>query len=295
MRHLFILLISLNVFSCAFSQARENLLKGGKVYNLKMTSTIMNGERNYSVYLPEGYETDTLSYPVLYLLHGLGNTNTKGWVERGNVEYIANRVIAEGKSHKMVIVMPDAGTGGPGYFNREGWLYEDYFFQELIPFIEKEYRVYTDASHRAIAGLSMGGGGTVVYALHHPEMFSSACPMSALVTFPSGSESKNKGVLQSNPQLRAWAESVIRPENAPLHIISSATPEQLERYRSVRWYIDCGDDDYLYEGNLELYKLLLQKKIPMQYRVRDGAHNWLYWQSSLPEVMTFISIGFKHN
>lgn len=116
MRHLFILLISLNVFSCAFSQARENLLKGGKVYNLKMNSTIMNGERNYSVYLPEGYETDTLSYPVLYLLHGLGNTNTKGWVERGNVEYIANRVIAEGKSHKMVIVMPDAGTGGPGYY-----------------------------------------------------------------------------------------------------------------------------------------------------------------------------------
>ena len=119
--------------------------------------------------------------------------------------------------------------------------------------------------------------------------------MSALVTFPSASESKNKGLLQSNPQLRAWAESVIRPENAPLHIISSATPEQLERYRSVRWYIDCGDDDYLYEGNLELYKLLLQKKIPMQYRMRDGAHNWLYWQSSLPEVMTFISIGFKHN
>ena len=151
--------ITLFLCICTFNfvQAYEFPDKGEKVYNINMPSSILKSDRNYSIYLPKGYETDTLThYPVLYLLHGLGNTNTKGWVERGNVETIANRVIAEHRASKMIIVMPDAGTNGPGYFNREGWPYEDYFFKELIPYIEKHYRTLNDPSHRAIAGLSMG-------------------------------------------------------------------------------------------------------------------------------------------
>ncbi len=279
------------ICSCALSRAYEIPTEGGKVHNISMPGILMKGDRNYSVYLPEGYERDTLRrYPVLYLLHGLGNTNTKGWVERGNVETIANRVIAEHRATRMIIVMPDAGTGGPGYFNREGWPYEDYFFQELIPYIERHYRVQADASHRAIAGLSMGGGGTLVYALRYPEMFAAACPLSALVTFPARSGQANGGsAIDKYPQVRAWAESAMEPENLPLDLINQADETRLDAFRRVRWYIDCGDDDYLYEGNLRLYLLMKEKRIPMQYRMRDGAHNWLYWQSALPEVMAFVS------
>lgn len=290
MRLLFVILFMLG--SCALLRAQEIPSEGGRVYNLTMPSTLMQGDRNYSVYLPEGYETDTLRrYPVLYLLHGLGNTNTKGWVERGNVEAIANRVIAEGRACPMVIIMPDAGTDGPGYFNREGWPYEDYFFQELIPYMESHYRILPDAMHRAISGLSMGGGGTLVYALRHPELFAAACPLSALVTFPTRSNN-DSGWMDKYPQVRAWTTSAMQPENAPLDLIRNATPEQLSAISRVRWYIDCGDDDYLYEGNLALYMLLREKQIPFQYRMRDGAHNWLYWQSALPDVMTFVSLSF---
>lgn len=290
MRLLFVILFMLG--SCTLLRAQEIPSEGGRVYNLTMPSTLMQGDRNYSVYLPEGYETDTLRrYPVLYLLHGLGNTNTKGWVERGNVEAIANRVIAEGRACPMVIIMPDAGTDGPGYFNREGWPYEDYFFQELIPYMESHYRILPDAMHRAISGLSMGGGGTLVYALRHPELFAAACPLSALVTFPTRSNN-DSGWMDKYPQVRAWATSAMQPENAPLDLIRNATPEQLSAISRVRWYIDCGDDDYLYEGNLALYMLLREKQIPFQYRMRDGAHNWLYWQSALPDVMTFVSLSF---
>lgn len=263
MRLLFVILFMLG--SCALLRAQEIPSEGGRVYNLTMPSTLMQGDRNYSVYLPEGYETDTLRrYPVLYLLHGLGNTNTKGWVERGNVEAIANRVIAEGRACPMVIIMPDAGTDGPGYFNREGWPYEDYFFQELIPYMESHYRILPDAMHRAISGLSMGGGGTLVYALRHPELFAAACPLSALVTFPTRSNN-DSGWMDKYPQVRAWATSAMQPENAPLDLIRNATPEQLSAISRVRWYIDCGDDDYLYEGNLALYMLLREKQIPFQY------------------------------
>lgn len=290
MKLLFVILFMLG--SCSLLRAQEIPSEGGRVYNLTMPSTLMQGDRNYSVYLPEGYETDTLRrYPVLYLLHGLGNTNTKGWVERGNVEAIANRVIAEGRACPMVIIMPDAGTDGPGYFNREGWPYEDYFFQELIPYMESHYRILPDAMHRAISGLSMGGGGTLVYALRHPELFAAACPLSALVTFPTRSNN-DSGWMDKYPQVRAWATSAMQPENAPLDLIRNATPEQLSAISRVRWYIDCGDDDYLYEGNLALYMLLREKQIPFQYRMRDGAHNWLYWQSALPDVMTFVSLSF---
>ena len=286
--------ITLFLCICTFNfvQAYEFPDKGEKVYNINMPSSILKSDRNYSIYLPKGYETDTLThYPVLYLLHGLGNTNTKGWVERGNVETIANRVIAEHRASKMIIVMPDAGTNGPGYFNREGWPYEDYFFKELIPYIEKHYRTLNDPSHRAIAGLSMGGGGTLVYALHHPEMFVAACPLSALVTFPSHN-TNNSDWAKDYPEVRKWAESCMLPDNMPLHIIEQADSKQLHNFSTIRWYIDCGDDDYLYEGNLQLYLLMRTKQIPIQYRMRDGAHNWLYWQSALPDVMTFVSIAF---
>ena len=122
-------------------------------------------------------------------------------------------------------------------------------------------------------------------------MFVAACPLSALVTFPSHN-TNNSDWAKDYPEVRKWAESCMLPDNMPLHIIEQADSKQLHNFRTIRWYIDCGDDDYLYEGNLQLYLLMRTKQIPIQYRMRDGAHNWLYWQSALPDVMTFVSIAF---
>jgi enterochelin esterase-like enzyme len=153
----------------------------GKVYdNMSMTSKILKMDRKYAVYLPPDYESSQRSYPVLYLLHGSGDDQT-GWVQFGEVLTIADEAIKTGAATAMIIVMPDANTGRRGYENdiKMEWLYEDFFFQEFMPFIEKTYRIKSDKRYRAISGLSMGGGGTFTYALHHPELFSSACPLSA--------------------------------------------------------------------------------------------------------------------
>ncbi len=113
--------------------------QSGKVMdNLSMTSAILKMERKYAIYLPPDYETSQRSYPVLYLLHGGGDDQT-GWIQFGEVQYLADKAINQGKATPMIIVMPDANTGQRGYFNdiKGEWRYEDFFFQEFIPFIEK--------------------------------------------------------------------------------------------------------------------------------------------------------------
>jgi len=153
----------------------------GKVFdNLSMKSEILDMDRKYAIYLPPDYETSQRSYPVLYLLHGGGDDQT-GWVQFGEVKYIADKTIKEGKTTPMIIVMPDASSGKRGYTNDATgeWRYEDFFFEEFVPFVEKTYRIKSEQRYRAIAGLSMGGGGTYYYALHRPDLFQTACPLSA--------------------------------------------------------------------------------------------------------------------
>ena len=260
----------------------------GKVYdNLTLKSSILKMDRKYSVYLPPDYETSNRSYPVLYLLHGSGDDQT-GWVQFGEVEYIADKAIKEGKSTAMIIVMPDANTGRRGYFNtmKGDFQYEDFFFKEFIPFIEKTYRIRAEKQYRAVAGLSMGGGGTIIYALHHPEMFASACPLSASVRRQTASRNRqNADTVGLQPQ----QIDAFRKQHDAFYLVENM-PDSLKT--SVKWYFDCGDDDALSEGNSLLHIAMRTKGIPHEFRIRNGAHNWTYWREALPEVLDFISKGF---
>jgi enterochelin esterase-like enzyme len=153
----------------------------GKVFdNLTMNSEVLQMERKYAIYLPPDYETSQRSYPVLYLLHGGGDDQT-GWVQFGEVLRIADQAILSGKATPLIIVMPDANEGKRGYTNDATgeWRYEDFFFDEFMPYVEKTYRIKGEKRYRAVAGLSMGGGGTYYYALHRSDLFASACPLSA--------------------------------------------------------------------------------------------------------------------
>jgi enterochelin esterase-like enzyme len=108
----------------------------------KIKSDILKMERSYAVYLPQGYDSSDRHYPVLYLLHGSGDDHT-GWVQFGQVQHIADKAISEGKAAPMIVVMPDANTKIRGYFNQPdgSFDYERFFFEELIPHVEKNYRV----------------------------------------------------------------------------------------------------------------------------------------------------------
>ena len=262
----------------------------GKVYdNLTLPSKILKSERKYAIYLPPDYETSGRSYPVLYLLHGAGDDQT-GWVQFGEVLNITDKAIADGTATPMIIVMPDANTGRRGYFNdvKGDWNYEDFFFKELIPFVEKKYRTKADKRSRAVAGLSMGGGGTFVYALHHPEMFSSACPLSAAVG-PFSLEDTKKALARNNPDVTDSAVTSYYSRQSVLALVNNMPDDQK---KAVRWYIDCGDDDFLYEGNALVHVAMRKKEVPHEYRVRDGGHTWTYWRGSLPKVLGFVSDAF---
>lgn len=259
--------------------------------NLSMKSTILKGDRKYAVYLPADYQTSQRSYPVLYLLHGSGDDQT-GWVQFGEVLHIADKAIAEGKSTSMIIVMPDADTGQRGYFNSimGNWNYEDFFFKEFIPFIEKEYRIKGEKRYRAVAGLSMGGGGTFVYALHHPELFSSACPLSAAVGPLSPEEAKS--YLGKRKEYAGITDEQAAKYYEQYSVLNLIKKMPAETKNVVRWYIDCGDDDFLYEGNSLVHIAMRKAEIPHEFRVRDGRHSWEYWRSALPEVLDFVSQAF---
>lgn len=265
----------------------------GKVFdNLSLPSKILNMERKYAVYLPYDYETSSRSYPVLYLLHGGGDDQT-GWVQFGEVQNITDKAINEGKATPMIIIMPDANTGRRGYSNNATgtWSYEDFFFKEFVPFVEKKYRIKSDKRYRAIAGLSMGGDGSFTYALHHPEMFSSACPLSA-GTGPLTLEVAKTNVRRGDSMATdAQIEAYYNRQSVPLLV--NNVPDSLKK--AVRWYIDCGDDDFLYEGNSLVHIAMRKKEIPHEYRTRNGSHSWVYWRAALPEVLDFVSQAFHQN
>ena len=281
-KSLLLICFCLGLWSSTYAQA-------GKVFdNLSMSSEILKSERKFAVYLPPDYETSERSYPVLYLLHGAGDDQT-GWVQFGEILRITDNAIKDGSATPMIIVMPDANSGKRGYFNQgEDWRYEDFFFEELMPYIEQKYRIKSEKKYRAVAGLSMGGGGSFMYALHHPELFSSACPLSAYVG-PLTIEDFKERLKRSNQSYsNTEIKDYFKRHNA-INLIESMPAEEI---KSVRWYIDCGDDDFLYEGNSLVHIAMKKKEIPHEYRVREGRHSWTYWRESLPKVLEFVSQAF---
>jgi len=263
----------------------------GKVMdNLLVTSKILKMDRKYAIYLPPDYETSQRSYPVLYLLHGAGDDQT-GWVQFGEILNIADNAINAGKATPMIVVMPDANTGKRGYVNdvKGEWRFEDFFFEEFMPYVEKTYRIRSDKRYRAIAGLSMGGEGTFIYALHHPELFSSACPLSAATGPRDIAELKNYRLWQGVEGITDADKEAYFKKYSVLSLFENIPDAQK---KAVRWYIDCGDDDFLFEGNSLVHIAMRKKEIPHEFRIRDGGHTWTYWRTALPTVLEFISMSF---
>jgi enterochelin esterase-like enzyme len=229
---------------------------------------------------------------VLYLLHGGGDDHA-GWIQFGEVLHIADRSVREGRATPMVIVMPDASGPPRGWFNDPAgtWRFEDFFFDELMPHVESTWRIRAEKRYRAVAGLSMGGGGSFMYALHRPDLFSAAAPLSA----STGPRSMEEMVQRMSPEARNLGAERLDEyfrRHSTLELVESMSQDAL---RSVRWYIDCGDEDFLFEGNALVHIALRKKEVPHEYRVRDGGHTWTYWRTALPDVLAFVSDGFHQH
>ncbi len=269
----------------------------GKVLEQEVIkSNILSKNVNYTVYLPADYDISQRAYPVVYLLHGFTDDNT-GWLQFGEINRYADKAIADGTIPPMIIIMPNADSSWyiNSYDGKEN--YEDFFIKELMPFVEKKYPIKAEKKYRGIAGLSMGGYGTLIYAFKHPDLFAAAAPLSAgifsndeLVTMPDenytnalarvfGRDLKGKDRLNNN-----WYS------NSVLDIVAKKSKEELSQ---VRYWIDCGDDDFLTKGNCLLHIALTEKQVPHEFRVRDGAHNWTYWRTGITDALHFIGESFS--
>ena len=249
MKSFYLIFLSFISFSIVFGQ-------NGKVIDeLIINSKILKGDRKFAVYLPPDYDSSNRSYPVLYLLHGLGD-NQSAWIQFGEVLHTTDKAINSGIATSMIIIMPDAGTGQMGYTNAISgkWNYEDFFFEEFMPHVENLYRIRKNKRYRAISGLSMGGGGSFLYALRRPDLFSSAAPLSASIG------PQNIEQMDDHSYLAYWGYSKsninksdfekFKKKNNSLYLIDQMDQKILN---SVRWYIDCGDEDHLYKYNVLMH------------------------------------------
>ncbi len=275
----------------AITFAQQGILKE----SLKVKSATLGKEVEYSIYLPSDYETSNRRYPVLYLLHGYTDDET-GWTQFGEANLIADRLLQSGDIPPMIIVMPDAGVSW--YVNSADGkvMYEDFFIKEFIPHVDAAYRTRNTKEFRAIAGLSMGGHGSLIMAMKHPELFTAAAPLSAgiftedeLITMPDDNWNTVFGPpygkdLKGKERLTAHLF-----QNWILKIVETANSDDLKK---VQYYIDCGDGDFLIKGNMALHAALIDKKVPHEFRVRDGEHNWDYWRTALPDVLKFVGARF---
>ena len=252
----------------------------GIVVAREFRSAALDRNWSYAVYLPDGYDASSLRYPVLYLLHGnAGNLYT--WVNDGHIQQTADALIARGDVPPCVIVMPDAGT--TWFVDRKEKM-ESAVIGDLIPDVERNWKVLTGRQGRLVGGLSMGGYGAMRFALKYPELFVAAALLSPAIYNPeppANSSARRVGVFGA-PDFDAtdW-----KSLNYP-----ALWDDFLAKKMPVPMYINSGDDDdfFIEAEATQFYSLLRRNKQPAELRIVDGAHVWAVWESTIGDAMKYI-------
>ena len=267
------------------------LVAQGRVDTIAVYSPSMKKTLKAAISFPSGYENGESRYPVVYLLHG-GSGAFSDWHQKVTEKGIVNQMAEE---HKVLIVTP--GVGPASYYYDSPLLdsvrYETYMIQELIPFIDKNYRTLAQKESRAITGLSMGGHGAITLAAKHPTLFIAAGSMSGVMNIDTdlwkvGEDFRS---LRKKGQIE-----MLGPINYQGPLFNPYTAvglvDQLKNQK-VSLIIDCGVDDFLIETNRQMHSLLMEKKVAHEYIERPGAHTWNYWTEALPVQFFFLSKSLK--
>lgn len=287
------------ILTCSFSIAQS-----GKTYTTRtISSEILDREVNYSIYLPPSYDESERHYPILYLLHGAWD-DYLGWVQWGDVQRTADKSVREMIAPEMIIIMPD-GLVDTFYQNSfDGKIrYEDFFIEELIPQIEDTYRVMTKVQNkgtrpfRAIAGQSMGGYGAMYLSLKHPQMFNAVYTSSAgFIDIPRIYSKPFDKDLLTTTFSKIWGKKTKSGsfenfrKNSIQKMISDLNAKEIAQLPPL--FIECGDDDYLLDGNIEVAQLLIEKKAKIEFRVFDGSHTPQYWRDKVDDILMFVGEKF---
>ena len=261
-----LLCLSLLLTACSDDQevVAQGLTDGSKgtvLRNQTIHSEILRRDMLYSIYLPAGY-TDSKQYPVLYLLHGWGGDQNEWWVYDDMADD-ADAMIASGEVPEMIILTPDGQTWRYiDNWNGNGLDYEQYFFKELMPYIETRYSIRRERQSRAIGGFSMGGYGALRYGVVHHELFSYVYAMSSVI---GESELTDMGSIVTNYQ-----------------------PSVLPGIT-----LECGDRDYFTYDNRDFSAQLTQLGIAHEHIERNGGHDWEFWSACTPKMLRKVGGLFR--
>lgn len=265
--------------------AQTSVSKGFQ--ELKLQSKLMKREMPYRVVLPPNYEANkTEKFPVVYLLHGLTG-HFDNWTDKTKIAEYA-------KNYRYIIVTPE---GDNGWYSDSANVaddkYESYIIQELIPEIEKNFRAETTRDSRAIAGLSMGGYGSLKFGAKFPEKFALVGSFSGALKAAEWTEKEIGGsgwktLIDSITSVFGAADSEARKQNDLFKLVAAKSETDIKNLPF--FYIDCGTEDFLIQQNRDFTKLLADKKIPHEFRELPGNHNWAFWD---PQVREFLRVSEK--
>lgn len=235
----------------------------GKVETITYDSKTVGTTRKVTIYTPPGFNKKK-KYPVLYLLHGIGG-DEKEWLNGGNPQIILDNLYSEGKIEPMIVVMPngramkdDSASGDiMAADNVQAFAtFEKDLLHDLIPFIEKKYPVLKDREHRAIAGLSMGGGQSLNFGLGNLNQF-------------------------------AWVGGFSSAPNTKMPQELIPNPEEAKKKLKLLW-ISCGDKDWLIENSKRTHDYLVKNNVPHIYYLEPGVHDFKVWKNGLYMFSQFL-------
>jgi S-formylglutathione hydrolase FrmB len=251
-------------------------LYAGSVDTVKTYSAAMKKEIKAVVITPDNYAQGK-EYPVVYLLHGYSD-NYAAWIVKAPA--IKNAV----DDYQVIIVCPDGGFSS-WYWDspvNNQYKYETYVSDELVKWVDKNYKTIKNRSGRAITGLSMGGHGALYLAFKHQDVFGAAGSMSGGVDirpFPNNWDMTLRlGTYAEHPE--EWEKNTV------INMLHLLTPN------SLALIIDCGTNDFFFKANENLHNKLLERNIPHDFIVRPGAHDWRYWNNAINYQLLFMSRYF---
>ncbi|MCU1284758.1 MAG: putative esterase [Acidobacteriales bacterium] len=253
-------------------------------------STYAGRPVQYCALLPPSYDSSATTnkvYPVLYLLHGLGQ-DSQSLISDG-IWNLVDDLQDRKAIGEFVIITPNAGNSF--YVNAKSGKprYEDFFIREFLPAMEHKYRIGNSRASRAISGISMGGYGALRFAFKYPQMFSSVSAHSAALMeqLPKSAVAVGLGRF-IGPAFGVPLDVSYWKSNSPF------VPARTAQLNGIKIYFDCGDhDDYGFEGGAaSLHRLLTDRRVPHEFHIYPGGHDWSYFSEHLPASLEFHSKVF---
>ena len=220
----------------------------GAISSVYYYSSSLQKMRRMHIWTPAGYHAKNSTLPVLYLIHGGGDSDL-AWPNVGRAGLIMDNLVAEVKAKDMLLVMPDGGINPKEFVND--------FVNDLIPYIEKNYNVFTDADNRALAGLSMGGLEVLDAFMAYPEMF-------AYINVMSSGWFANNAEMYQNGDMRLSEIAAILNKTAKILLFTQGGPE-----------------DIAYTNGNEMLKVFDKNGINYEFTEMPGGHSWHVWRHDL--------------